>query len=438
MRNNDEFGTTPPFAQRIRPALLIVGWNAALLVAGLAAVGAAGETWLRLRTPVVERVDVRPARVVPHVGPLFEPNVEIRYSNGLDFWTVSRTNSLGFLDREPPTPERAAASCHVTAIGDSFVEAIQVSISEKFHVRLEEIAARELPHLDVTTSAFGWSATAQINQLPYYDHYARHLHPRLVVLVFVVNDLQGNSPVLQALARYGSDPDHDKFMSPKRGEDGVLRLLPPVMDYDDHRLPLLPPTPEPWFTRAAEFAAERSHFARWLYAKRYLLPAFQAPEADPQLVAWAELLSRRPHYASLLDGWRPTTRSRIDDVFWRETLPPAFEEALEFTAFGFEQFQQRAERDGASLVILATHQLRGNTGRMFDRLKAIAGELEIPVVDQYDYIVRQGADPEDAHFTHDMHWNATGHRWAAEALFEYLKKNQDVCDGRPAAAAGAR
>ena len=53
--------------------------------------------------------------------------------------------------------ERAAASCHITMIGDSYVEALQVPIADKFHVRLEDLAARELRHLDVTTSAFGVS-----------------------------------------------------------------------------------------------------------------------------------------------------------------------------------------------------------------------------------------------------------------------------------------
>ena len=35
---------------------------------------------------------------------------------------------------------------------------------------------------------------------------------------------------------------------------------------------------------------------------------------------------------------------------------------------------------------------------------------------------------EDAHFQHDSHWNAAGHQWASEALLEYLKQNQEICD----------
>ena len=65
--------------------------------------------------------------------------------NRLDFWTISRTNTLGFLDREPISLERAAASCHVAMIGDSYVQASEVPIADKFHVRLEELARRGTP-----------------------------------------------------------------------------------------------------------------------------------------------------------------------------------------------------------------------------------------------------------------------------------------------------
>ena len=118
-----------------RSALCLVGWNGLLLTVGLAMVAGVGEIWGRYTMPFL-RPSV-PTEFVPKVGLLLKPNAEIRWTNHLDFWTVSRTNSLGFLDREPLTPELAAASCHITMIGDSFVEARQVPIADKFHVLLE-------------------------------------------------------------------------------------------------------------------------------------------------------------------------------------------------------------------------------------------------------------------------------------------------------------
>ena len=230
----------PSAPGRIRRVLRLAGWNALFLVAGLALIGVVGEAYFRLRAPFVES-DI-PHAWYPTVGGIFAPKAEVRHTNGLDFWTISRTNTLGFPDREPIGIERAAASCHITMIGDSYVEALQVPIADKFHVRLEELAARELRHLDVTTSAFGVSGTGQVNQLPYYDEFARYLQPALLVLVFVNNDFMNNAPILEGLHQ-GVDPDRLKNVSAIRGADGSITLRPPYPG--ESRLAGMPPRMPP-------------------------------------------------------------------------------------------------------------------------------------------------------------------------------------------------
>ena len=151
----------------MRRLLRLVVWNAGLVLAALVLTALAGEAWLRLTRPFMSIAI--PMRFVPAVGLVHEPNAEVRWTNGRDYWAVSRANLWGFLDREPPPPDRAAASCHVSLIGDSFVHAKEVPIADKAHVQLEALAGRRLSHLDVTTSAFGISTTDQIAQLPFYD-----------------------------------------------------------------------------------------------------------------------------------------------------------------------------------------------------------------------------------------------------------------------------
>ena len=162
-----------------------------------------------------------------------------------------------------------------------------------------------------------------------------------------------------------------------------------------------------------------------------------------------ELLSRRPAYAPLLDGWLSVPRESLlrvanrdfpslealfaegdDPPFYTQALAsPFYTEALAFTAFGLDEFKKRAERDGAALVILAIHEMtRFAGGNMLARLNEMAAERGIPVVDQGDFILRQGAALRDAHWKRDGHWNPAGHRWAAEALLEYLKRNRDLCE----------
>ncbi len=318
-------------------------------------------------------------------------------------------------------------------IGDSFVEALQVPIADKFHVRLEELAARKLSHLNVTTSAFGWNNTGQINQLPLYDQFVSRLRPDLLVLVFVPNDFMDNSPLLSALMS-GRDPDRGaRHTTAVRKADGTIELRPPDPGFRANRLPRLPPSAKPYPRALWADVTGESWVASWLDTKMSVMFPPDAERQDPQLIAWAEFLSRRPSYASLLDGWRPTTWKTIRLMFAKKNLPPVFEEALEFTAFALDQFKARAERDGVSLAILAVH-LMGRNGNLplFERMNAMAAARGIPVIDQHSYIVRQRRTSQDANFAHDFHWNATGHRWAAEALLESLKQNQEVCAARKA------
>lgn len=118
---------------------------------------------------------------------------------------------------------------------------------------------------------------------------------------------------------------------------------------------------------------------------------------------------------------------------------PAFREyMLEFTAFGLDQFKSRADRDGAALAILTTYRVRMMDDRgapFFATLNAMAEERGVPVIDQHEYVLRQGMDIRDVHWERDVHWNADGHRLAAEVVLEWLGENRWVCDG--AAASGA-
>ena len=411
--------TTP---RKIRRVLFWVGGNVLLFALTWAFIAVVGEVWLRLQWPFPRTS--QPMHFVPKVGRMLKPNAEVRTTSPPDFWTVSRTNSDGFLDREPIAAERAAASCHIALIGDSFVEAKQVPIADKSHVRLEVLAAEVLPELDVTTAAFGISGTGQLNQLPLYDEFARRLRPKLVVLVFVSNDFMDNSSVLTSLGS-GWDPDRMPWVSARRDADGRMRLLPPDPD-GGRRLPYAKTS---LYLMRRKYRPKRvfprSYFANWLDAK------LRAANIGGYSYDLAEELRLRPGYESLLGGWQPKPGQRVDSIFHHKDLPPFFEAALDFTAFGLDQFKQRANRDGASLVILSTHLMGTRGDPAYDRMHALATARGIPVIDQSDYIRRHGARPKDAHWPYDSHWNAAGHQWAAEALLEYLKRNPTVCAQRP-------
>ena len=404
-----------------------------LLLAGIALACAALEGCLRFQWTFLN--GEIPSRFHPKVGIIRQPNAQMRWTNPYsEFFIVEKVNRLGFLDREPPDLEQTTAGCRIAIIGDSFVEARQVAIADKFHVQLERLAAKELPDLNITTAAFGIGNTGQINQLPYWEEFARPWNPCVLVLVFVVNDFANNHPVLQALDSRGLNPDHNPFTTASRIEDGAFELREPDLKFRERRLPRLPMS---WVRRARIYSSQRSYLAKWLHSKLLLWEyTHPKPSGDPDINFWVKLLSQDPRYDSLAKEW-PTTITKapgilysvtsIYSVFGWEELPPIFEEALDFTAFALDQFQERADRDGVSLVILSTMSMGTQGDRPFDRMNTLAKERGIPVIDQADYIGRRGDDPTDARWPHDGHWNIAGHQWAAEALLEYLKENQHIC-----------
>src|SRR4051812_31978674 len=87
------------------------------------------ELWFRYREPF--HSTYWPAHFDPKVGFVFIPHAELRWTNGLDFWTVQRANQWGFLDREPVEAPPAPDECRIAFIGDSFVEGAQLPVADK-------------------------------------------------------------------------------------------------------------------------------------------------------------------------------------------------------------------------------------------------------------------------------------------------------------------
>ena len=177
--------------------------NVLLLLASVALTLVALELLISIRLPFAHTST--PRRMGP-AGKTFEPHAEVRWTNYLDYAETQQANSLGFLDREPPA-KKDPGVFRIVALGDSFVEAMQVPIAKKFHVGLEEELTRQYPGRRFEAVAFGQSSATTASELAFYETFGRALEPDLVIVVFVHNDFADNSPLLGSLA-YGWHPDH--------------------------------------------------------------------------------------------------------------------------------------------------------------------------------------------------------------------------------------
>ena len=385
-----------------------------------------------------------PSRFDPSYGYTFVPGEEVRWTNYFDFWQATRANRFGFLDREPVPAGERTGNCHVAFIGDSFVEAAQVPIEKKVQVLTETMATGRAPELKITTSAFGYSGTGQLNQLPFYDVFASAEHPRVVVLVFVANDFANNSSVLESL-RNGWDPDRSPRLFARRNADGKFEIQPIDPKWADYVLKR-PITIAGLRTFLHTQLQARSLAYRWFFGKISILhPAvasfLSGGGSGPNLVSYfARQLQQRPAYASILEGWDPDKAPSLDGPFFNKDMAPIFEEAVAVTGFAFDQFWERAKRDGFELLILADYTLKpkNEDNWYFERLKNLADERGIPVIDHRKRIEHAGGKPEQAHFRFDGHWSELGHRWAAEAVTDYLVAHRELCAPPPGQSAAVK
>src|SRR5262249_50151109 len=141
---------------------------------------------------------------VSGLGNIYVANDLVRQTNKFDFCVEQRSNSLGFVDQEPPTWDEIKDRPRVAIVGDSLVEATQVKPSDKMqHWLSQDLAASGI---DASVVAWGISGFGQVQELELLKRYGLSLHPDVVVLVIVGNDIKNNSWLLQAIED-GAEPD---------------------------------------------------------------------------------------------------------------------------------------------------------------------------------------------------------------------------------------
>jgi len=382
-------------AQNIFPGLVISVCILILLVVG-------AEIYLRSKIPFTSTH--WPSRFDERFGFNFVPNAVVKYTNNINFWTVSKVNSLGFLDREPviPKPDKVF---RILFVGDSFIEAAQVPLRKRIQIQVENLIKNELPDFNLDTVAFGYSGTEQTNQLSFYDTFGQQVKPDLVILVIVNNDMPNNSVLLEAV-RYGFHPEHPfREFYWRENNNKQFQLVTVDPNWEDHKLMAGGQTQKIMQTNRLVELKKNHRYEKWFI------------------------------------GWQYPDDLEMEGMFHLKTKIPIVQESIDATEWTLMEFKKRAARDNFKLLLVASDGLtRKNWVPPYRKdeydergqvkvIEEIADRLDLPLIDLFPIFEKNGGI-EQSHFSYDGHWNSTGHQWAAEAVVDYILEHPELLESQ--------
>lgn len=294
-----------------------------------------------------------------------------------------RANGDGFYDREFNT-KKESGIFRIAVLGDSFTEAVHVPLQTTFHKQLERMLNDRAPEgTRFEIYNFGTSGNGTIDNYFRLEKYALKYKPDLLMLMFLDNNDFLNDA--HYVADYG-------YPDPKNIDAYIYKI------YSPSRL-----------GRIANYAAAKSRVVDFLRLSYYRLRV---------------LLAKRAAAAggAFLPVW--TNEKENDPARW----------AMEQKLIGL--IEQKAAEQKIPFVLVSFSletTLLDKTPSPFAGIdeefkKIIRGDTKYLGLEAYmrERQLREGISPA---FECQGHWNATGHRWVAEALDTFLREQKVIPAG---------
>jgi hypothetical protein len=395
---------------RLRPILANAALAACSLLLVFGALEAAARIAERSRGGGKERDEFsRYVEHDPRLGWRKKPGARVRYQRR-EYDVEVAINGLGLRG-----PERAYAAppgtFRVLALGDSFVEGYTVDADRTVTAVLESALAA--PGCAVEVLNAGTAAYSTDQEYLFYRHEGARYEPRVVLLFAYYND------VLWNLAE-------NYFGSPKPllvpGGGGLsLKNDPVPPPYRGRRVDAdaPPPPPEPARVRSAAWAWLRDRLARGAprafnaLARAGLWEPLGGDDPDDQMRVF-----KRRQQPLIEAAWERT--DAILRALAREAAAGGARFALVYVPSRFEVSDRDWELTRLAYDLDEKQWDRGLVARRFGEIGASAG---FPVHDLTPDLRRESRGLlGEPYFVHDGHWNATGHRAAAESVARFLRQ----------------
>jgi lysophospholipase L1-like esterase len=315
-----------------------------------------------------------------------------------------KSSSQSLRDREY-SAAKPSGIFRVAVLGDSYCEAFQVGLDQTFH----KIVAARLRQVELMN--FGVSGYGTAQEFLTYTHYARPFAPQLALLVICPgNDISDNSRALS-----GGYPRPYFFL-----KDGRLEL-------------------DNSFRQSRRFRLLR----RW--GPLYYFVTDHSALAE-SLDRWRRRLAQRRAKQSREEnqGTSATVEAGLSRGIFGPPATPELRDAWEVTERLILELQRATRDDGTSLAIMTATmaaqvdpQVRAQTAREHPdwdsdyadrRIRQFAESHGIPCLvlapGFLEYQTKTGRRLHGFGNASRGHWNAEGHRLAAEMLQQFLAERR--------------
>jgi hypothetical protein len=342
-----------------------------------------------------------------------------------------RTNSLGFHDFEF-NREKPQNIFRIVIVGDSYVEALQVPRAKTFYNLLEHRLNRELNgQRKFEVYSFGRSGSGTFLNYFYLRNYALQYKPDLVINAFLVgNDFRDDSYNL-----------NNKYIQ-QTGDTVAGQRLYPVFDNDGNfdfetNRKIFFKTNKASKSFIRKIASE-SAFAKFLYEK-YQLAKYKVYKKEKKIIEVAQAEGNNGN--TIQDTGKKLDKIPVDEQAYLIQYPEIWQEAWQIEEKLLKEMRDISEQTGSKFFLISltesfrVHQDIKKKGFDFDKperlLKGMSEKYQLsylPLVPVFRERFKK--EKKISTFSCDGHWNETGHEWAAEAIFAYLKDHPELIDLR--------
>jgi lysophospholipase L1-like esterase len=351
------------------------------------------------------------SRFIPGIGGGHVPSAYYRQDK--EGFSEGYFNSHGFRDRER-TLAKPDDTFRILVLGDSYVEALQVALDASFPAVLEKELNENSHSCKVEVLNLGQSGFGTADEYMRYLNVGASYHPDLVILAFLTgNDFRNNSKFLN-LAEPG-------FYFSLDGNQNLVLDRSVLEAYEKSYT---------WPRRFFQFVKEKSYLANFVSERLYLLRWQMKYQQAANVTAQEEKAATMDELSDL-NVYRPEMSNR-----WKD--------AVAVTKAILGKFKSSVEANGSQFVLVTLSnaeqldpdkqaELRRQYGQTLDFDLPDNIIEEVAKTDGITYLklmpmfrevhARTGKNLHGFGGRESGHWNESGHRLAAEKIFEFLTQN---------------